>query len=101
MDASPATNVTFTLTGTAGSASVTMDTSLPGRMTSGASNYLTLPSGDLGELRSITVQRNSVGQDQDWLLERIQVESFRYGVSKQAGFNRWIDSTAPFSQPLA
>lgn len=101
MDASPATNVTFTLTGTAGSASVTMDTSLPGRMTSGASNYLTLPSGDLGELRSITVQRDSVGQDQDWLLERIQVESFRYGVSKQAGFNRWIDSTAPFTQPLA
>jgi hypothetical protein len=29
------------------------------------------------------------------------VESFHQGASKQAAFNRWIDSTAPFTQPLA
>jgi hypothetical protein len=34
----------------------------------------------------------------DWYLDRILVQSYKYGASKQAVFNRWIDTTAPFSQ---
>ncbi|HET6369805.1 MAG TPA: PLAT/LH2 domain-containing protein, partial [Nitrospiria bacterium] len=94
-------NVTFTLTGANGSASVRVNTKLPYRMERGQENFVTLQSPDLGELRFITVQRDNQGNAPDWFLDHIQVESFRYRVSKRAVFNRWIDSTSPFTQPLA
>jgi hypothetical protein len=93
-------NVTFTLTGITGSASVTVDTSLRSRMEGGAQNYVTLQSDDLGDLESITVQHDGKGNGPEWYLERVVVESFRYGVSKQAEFNRWIDPSLPFTQSL-
>jgi hypothetical protein len=101
-------NVTFTVTGTFGSSSKTVDTSLigslgggvPGRMENGL-DYVTLPSTDLGDLKSITVQRDDQGNAPGWYLNWIRVQSFRYGVSsKQAFFERWIDTTSPFTQPL-
>lgn len=94
-------NVTFTLTGAAGSESVTVDTSRPRRMERNDWNFVTLQSLGLGALQSITVQRDNKGNGPDWFLDRILVASFRFdGVSKRADFNRWIDSTSPFTQAL-
>lgn len=93
-------NVTFTLTGTGGSASKTVNTQLPYRMESDDWNYVTVPSDDLGPLQSITVQRDNQGNGPDWHLDRITVESQHYGATKHAHFDCWIDSTAPFTRPL-
>jgi glycerophosphoryl diester phosphodiesterase len=100
-------NVTFTLTGTLGSSSKTIDASLlgsvlgktPGRMERNAWDFVTLQSLNLGDLESITVQRDDQGNAPDWFLDRILVNSFRYGASKQANFQRWI-GTSPVTQPL-
>jgi hypothetical protein len=102
-------HVTFTLTGTLGSSSKTVDTSLigsisgktPGRMERNAWDFVTVQSLNLGSLQSITVQRDDQGDAPDWFLDRILISSFRYGVSKQANFGRWIDTTSPFTQLLA
>lgn len=92
-------NVTFTLTGKNGFASVTVDTNFHSRMERNSLNYVTLCSRDLGNLQSITVQRDNKGNAPDWYLDYIIVESFHYGVpNKRANFNRWIDSTSPFTQ---
>jgi PLAT/LH2 domain-containing protein len=100
-------NVTFTLNGTFGSYSKTVDTSLigsvfggtPGRMENGL-DYVTLPSTDLGDLKSITVQRDNQGNAPGWFLNWIHVASGRYSQSKQASFERWIDTNSPFVQSL-
>jgi glycerophosphoryl diester phosphodiesterase len=92
--------VTFTLNGQNGSSSVTVDTKPPYRMEQNDWNFVTLPSPNLGPLQSITVQRDNSGNAPDWFLDRIRVRSFRFGVSKEALFNRWIDTTAPFTQVL-
>jgi hypothetical protein len=62
-------------------------------------DFVTLQSLNLGSLRSITVQRGNEGNGPDWFLDRILVNSFRYGESKQADFQRWI-GTSPVTQPL-
>lgn len=54
-------NITFTLTGTAGSASMTVNMGLRGRMERGSWNYITLQSPNLGDLQSMTVQRDDSG----------------------------------------
>ena len=92
--------VTFTLAGAAGSASVTVDTRWRARMERDAWNYVTLESGDLGPLRTITVQRDDQGNAPGWYLDRIVVESTCYGVSLGAGFACWIDRAEPVSRPL-
>ena len=102
-------HVTFTLTGTLGSARTTVDTSwigslfgkTPGRMERNGWDFIILPSLGLGHLQSITVQRDDDGNAPEWFLDRIIVTSVRYGVAAQADFGRWIDTTAPFTQPLA
>lgn len=94
-------DVTFTLRGTKGTSSVTVNTGLYDRMERNNWNYVTLQSPDLGTLKSITVQRDNSGLGPNWYLDRILVKSFRYHVSKQAVFNRWIDTTSPFTYPLA
>jgi len=93
--------LTFTLKGALGSISKTIDANLNGRMERNHTNFVTIPSPDLGELASITVQRDNSGNAPNWFLDSIRVESFRYGASKQARFGRWIDTTVPFTQPLA
>jgi glycerophosphoryl diester phosphodiesterase len=100
-EASPNANVSFTLSGAAGSASITVDATFPGRLECGRWDYATLPSADLGELRDITVQRDNAPDAPGWHLDRIQVISHRYGVAKLAAFDRWIDSASPITQPLA
>ncbi|MFM0260263.1 PLAT/LH2 domain-containing protein [Paraburkholderia sediminicola] len=93
-------NITFTVKGTLGTMSKIVDASLDGRMARDDWNFVTIQSPDLGELLSITVQRDNEGSGPDWYLERILVQSYKYGVSRLAVFNRWIDTTAPFNQRL-
>jgi hypothetical protein len=98
--------VTFTLTGSQGAASVIIDTSLSGglggngRMERNVWDFVTLRSPDLGNLWTITVQRDNSGFAPAWFLDQIAVESFRYNATKQANFNRWIDTTSPFTAAL-
>jgi hypothetical protein len=99
--------ITFTLTGTLGSAAKVVDSSLigsifgktSGRMERDAWDHITIQGPDLGELKSITVQRNDEGNAPDWFLDLVQVRSKRYGVSKRAVFNRWI-GTLPSTERL-
>jgi hypothetical protein len=63
-------------------------------------NFITIQSPNIGDLISVTVQRDDEGIAPDWYLDRIIVESFKYGVSKQAVFDRWIDTTSSFSRHL-
>jgi len=93
-------NVTFTLTGMRGSSSITVDTNYNGRMESGSTNFVVLPSLDLGSLQTVTVQRDDSGNAPDWHLDWISVDSSRYGIHKSASFDCWIDSTAPVSRAL-
>jgi glycerophosphoryl diester phosphodiesterase len=93
-------NVTFTLTGSLGSVSKVVDTSLAGRMERNDWNFVTVQSANIGELVSVIVQRDDSGTAPDWYLDRILVESSKYGVSKQAVFDRWIDTRSPFTEPL-
>ena len=93
-------NVTFTLTGNAGSAAKTVNTQLIKRMESDDWNWVTIPTDDLGPLQSITVQRDDQGNARDWFLDRIEVRSARFGVSAHTTFDRWIDATTPFTEPL-
>ncbi|MBJ7601837.1 MAG: hypothetical protein JF888_01355 [Candidatus Dormibacteraeota bacterium] len=100
-------NVRFTLSGTFGSSSKSVDTSLrgsvfggtPGRMERGSLDYVTLPSQDLGSLTAITVQRDDQGWGPDWYLDNVMVLSL-YCDPRVARFGRWIDSTSPFTQTL-
>jgi glycerophosphoryl diester phosphodiesterase len=93
-------NVRFELTGEHGSSSVTVNTDYNGRMECGSVNFVVLPSPDLGELQSISVQRDDSGNAPDWHLASITVQSYRFGGKQTATFNRWIDSTAKFSGVL-
>jgi len=93
-------NITFTLTGSLGSASKTVDTSYIRRMEQGDTNHVTIQAMDLGVLQSITVQRDDAGNAPGWYLESIQVSSARYGVSAGATFGGFIDDTAPHTLAL-
>ncbi|HZQ25238.1 MAG TPA: PLAT/LH2 domain-containing protein [Terriglobales bacterium] len=90
-------NITFTLHGRDGNASMTVDTSLSGRMERDGINLLVLNSRDLGELHAMSVQRDDSGNAPDWYLDTVTIESFRYQVKKHVVFNCWIDSTAVFT----
>jgi hypothetical protein len=101
-------NVKFTLTGSLGSVSKWIDTSLigsilgktPGRMERNAWDFVTIESLNLGQLISVAVQRDDEGNAPGWFLDQIIVWSSHYGVHLQANFNRWIDTTDSFTQPL-
>jgi hypothetical protein len=93
-------DVTFTVTGARGSSSVRFDANLRHRMERNMSNFVTLPSDDLGPLESITVQRDDGGIAPAWFLDQVLVRSARYQASSKAIFRCWLDSTAPFTQAL-
>jgi hypothetical protein len=92
--------VTFTLNGSAGSASKTVNTNLINRTERGLTNSVTVPSSNLGTLQTITVQRDSQGNAPDWFLDSIDVRSARFGVSAIAVFNQDITNTSPVTRPL-
>jgi glycerophosphoryl diester phosphodiesterase len=93
-------NLTFTLTGSNGSSKVTVNTKLAFRMERNNWNYVTLQSPDLGDLISITVQRDNGGIGPDWYLDKIIVESSQFDVAKTAIFNKEINSMLPTMQPF-
>jgi hypothetical protein len=93
-------NVTFTLTGTLGTVSKTVNTKLIKRMESDRWNYVTIPSDELGPLTSLSVQRDGEGNAPDWHLDRIIVASARYGTHTEALFDRWIDTTSSYTVDL-
>ncbi|MFO0665475.1 MAG: PLAT/LH2 domain-containing protein [Polyangiaceae bacterium] len=93
-------NVTFTLKGSLGSASKTVDTKYIKRMERDDTNYVTIQSPDVGTLQSITVQRDNSGNAPGWNLDYIEVKSARFGVAKRATFNMDIDDTNPHTKPL-
>jgi hypothetical protein len=87
--------VTFTLTGSNGSAQTTVDTSYRARMERNHVNFVVLHAPDLGDLISISVQRDNTGHAPDWWLAKIEVQSDRYRQQKTAVFNREINSVSP------
>lgn len=93
-------NISFTLTGSRGISQITVDTSFRFRMERDSWNYATLQSSNLGDLISVTVQRDNAGNAPDWFLDKIVVESEKYKVKKTAVFNMNIGSTAAFTNPL-
>jgi PLAT/LH2 domain len=68
-------NITFTLEGSLGSSKITVNTAPVGRMESGDTNFVTIPSRNLGVLRSITVENDGSGNRPNWLLQDITVQS--------------------------
>jgi glycerophosphoryl diester phosphodiesterase len=89
--------VTFTLEGSNGSAQTTHDTSYRARMERNHVNYLILQAPDLGDLISISIQRDDSGNAADWWLDNIEVQSARYRQQKTAVFNCEIKSASPVS----
>ena len=87
--------ITFTLTGSNGSAQKTVDTSYRARMERNRVNYIALQAPDLGDLISISVQQDNSGHAPDWWLDKIEVQSDRYRQQKTAVFNREINSVSP------
>src|SRR5262249_13961791 len=79
-------NITFTLTGEAGTASVTVDSSWIGEMERDDTNYVFLHSPDLGRLKTITVKQdgtggrwgNALGWGSKWDVDWIEVRSAYY-----------------------
>ena len=79
-------NITFTLHGELGDASVTVNSSWSKEMENGDRNYVFIPSGDLGHLKSVTVTQdgtgglwgNPLGLGSKWDLDWIKVRSAAY-----------------------
>lgn len=90
--------VTFKLTGCLGEATAVIDTSRIGRMERDSTNYLAIPSKNLGRLKSITVSRDDAGSGPGWWLDDVQVSSFNYLTRQKynglpsytASFKDWI-----------
>ena len=92
--------IKFALVGDKSSSWITVNTKVTGRMERGDTNYVVLPSPDLGRLKTLTVQRDNSGNAPDWHLQSITVQSQRYKVNTTATFDCWIDNTEPFSRPF-
>jgi hypothetical protein len=90
--------VKVTLSGGAGDASEVLNGCFPGRLERNSWTYVTLPTADLGELRSVTIQRDDDGIAADWYLDRVEVRSSRFGTSKTARFNQWICAAESYAR---
>ncbi len=95
-------DLTFSLNGSRGQATITVNTGeihlgyYSGRMEQGNTDYVTIPSADLGQLSSITI-RNEGWLGDGWHLASIRVSSARYlGANTNhnaeyiSTFNDWI-----------
>jgi hypothetical protein len=72
-----------------------------GRLERNSTNYVVLPSRDLGVLRTLSVQRDNSGNAGDWHLQEIVVQGQRYGVQRTARFNCWIDNSGEVTRALS
>jgi hypothetical protein len=83
-------NITFTLHGKNGAASITLDTSWSHMMERNDTNYVYIPSADLGTLQSVTVSNDGSGGkwgislNSEWNVDWIKVRSFAY-IGTSAG----------------
>jgi hypothetical protein len=75
-------NLQFTLAGCKGTATMTVNTGhiIPlvystGRMESGQTDHVTIPSADLGTLASITIYNDGTGLGPDWTFQDIKISS--------------------------
>jgi hypothetical protein len=93
-------NLTFILTGSEGSSKVTVNSAFRDRMERNHLNYVTIPSIDLGNLISITVQHDNVGYAPGWCLEKIVVTSKFFDGSKVAIFDTEIVGTEFQTRPF-
>lgn len=97
-------DLTFTLKGSRGQATITLNTGeihlgyYSGRMEQGNTDYVTIPSADLGQLSSVTIH-NEGGLGDAWHLATIRVSSARYlGANTNhnaeyiATCNDWIEA---------
>jgi hypothetical protein len=91
-------NLTFIVNGITGSAQVTVNAALRTRMERNHLNYVTISGTDLGDLISITVQRDNDGNAPDWCLEKIVVTSTFFPGSKIAIFKMEISNTTPVTK---
>lgn len=82
--------VTFTVTGSLGSSSVTIDAKYNGRLERNSTNFIVLPSPDLGDLKKLSVRRDGGGNAPDWHLDTVVVQSARYAQDHTASFDSWI-----------
>jgi hypothetical protein len=90
-------DLTFKLTGSCGSAEVTIDASyasgiaIPNRFEQDRVDYVTLPSKNLGFLQKIELKSDSTGANPDWEPGSIQISSDRWGIPY--AMNRTVDFT--------
>ena len=111
-DAGTDAHLTFTLKGCRGVSSNTVDTGSiyvgydTARMRKGNTDWTTMPSKDLGNLKSIVI-RNDGGIQNGWHLKEIRVSSARYlgpnwGHAREyvASFNGWIYKNTTVEIPL-
>lgn len=73
-------DLTFKLTGTCGSAQVTIDASYQGLFERGGRNYVTIQSKNLGKLQSLELSSDCSGVAPTWTPGTIQVSSARWGI---------------------
>jgi hypothetical protein len=95
-------HLTFTLTGTCGTASTTIDANYQNLFGRDDVNYVTIHSKNLGHLTSL---RLSSDGDNTWKPDTIYISSVGFGIpyadSRYANFSAaGVDSSNPQSQPL-
>jgi len=88
-------NITFTLQGTKGSVSRTIDAEPSGLFEQGDKNTVHLFGQDIGEMVKMTVSHDNQGNGPGWFLERITAERQSSNQSKTFHFHREIDSNQP------
>src|SRR5258708_3974154 len=78
-------NLQFTLTGCKGTAQITVNTGFiipivytTGRMENGQTDYVTIPSKDLGTLESIKIYNDGTGLGPEWTFKDIKISSAGY-----------------------
>ena len=95
--------LTFTLTGTGGSASVTIDSNFPKRMETGDTNYVTIYSKDLGTLQTLTITSDgSKPTTAAWNPGPIEIRSYRWGIQCNVNFTGvTVTKSSPGTKSLA
>jgi hypothetical protein len=105
-------NLTFTLAGSLGVASVTVNTGFivpplldSHRMEAGHTDWVTIPSKNLGVLKSVTISNDGSGHGADWKLQDLTVFSARWlnpdlAHDYSVAFNGFIDAHGSRALPL-
>ncbi|HEX3622577.1 MAG TPA: MBG domain-containing protein [Acidimicrobiales bacterium] len=97
--------LTFTLTGCRASSSLTISTAIQREFERDDVNRVTIPSEDLGALRSLTIHNDGAGTAPGWNFDDVQLASGRYGIAAGSvplsGGDPGIDGGQSITIPLA